>query len=250
MFDLTGKLALVTGSSRGIGKDIAIKLAQAGADVIVHCKSNEGPALDTIKKIESLGRKAYLMKCDVSKPEEIGEMFAKIRSDFSSLDILVNNAAVLSRYPFLELPLEEWNRIMDTNVGGYFLCSQYAAKIMAEKKQGRIINISSISQYYVGIGRSHYCASKGAIGMLTKCAAAELAPYGITVNAVLPGSIHTDFSNDVLSDPDFYKECVKGIPVGRIGKPQDISGAVVMLASEEASYITGAFLTIDGGKTL
>ncbi|MBP5661788.1 MAG: 3-oxoacyl-ACP reductase FabG [Clostridia bacterium] len=250
MFDLTGKLALVTGSSRGIGKAIAIALAQAGADVIVHCNRGRQAAEDTAEQIRKIGKQAWIEQCDVSSPEEIRAMFDRIQKAFGKLDILVNNAAVLSRCPFLELPLEEWNRIMNTNAGGYFLCSQLAGKMMAKVKSGRIINISSISQYEVGIGRSHYCASKGAIGMLTKCAAAELAPLGITVNAVLPGSIHTDFNSDVLSDPEFYKQCVAGIPAGRIGKAEDIAGAVVMLAADESGYISGACITIDGGKTL
>lgn len=250
MFELKGKLALVTGSSRGIGKAIAIALAKAGADVIVHCRSNKEAAMDTIAKIEALGQKGYFTQGDTSDPEAIRAIFDYIEKEFGKLDILVNNAAVLSRYPFLELPLEEWNRIMNTNAGGYFLCTQSAAKIMAKQGSGRIINISSISQYEAAAGRSHYCASKGAIHMLTTCAALELAPMGITVNAVLPGSIHTDFNNDVLSDKAFYQRCVDGIPANRLGRPEDIAGAVVMLASDEASYISGASITIDGGKTL
>lgn len=250
MFNLSGKLALVTGSSRGIGKAIALKLAQAGANIIVHCRSNEIQALDTADKIKKLGVDAYVVSCDMINTQQINQMFDEIKRKYGKLDILVNNAAILSRFPFLELTVEEWDKLMETNSRGYFLSSQRAGKMMVEAKSGRIINISSISQYEAAVGRIHYCASKAAIGMLTKCAALELAPYNITVNAVLPGSIHTDFNDDVLSDKEFYKKCVDGIPAGRIGTPDDIAGAIVMLASDEASYINGAFITIDGGKTI
>lgn len=250
MFDLSGKLAVVTGASRGIGKAIALKLAEAGADVIIHARSKNDKLKDTAAKIEAMGRKAYMYCCDTSDTAQINAMFAEIKKDFGYIDIMVNNAAVLSRVPFLELDIDEWDRIMETNVRGYFLCSQNAAKLMMEKKQGRIINVSSISQYEAAPGRIHYCSSKAAIGMLTKGIALELAPYGITANEVLPGSIHTDFNDDVLSNPEYYQNCIDGIPMGRIGKPDDIAGAVVMLAADESSYITGAEIVIDGGKTV
>lgn len=250
MFDLTGKLALVTGSSRGIGKAIAAKLCEAGADIIVHGRSESAKLLETAKELEKYGRKVFIEYADTSKPEQISQMFQRIKEQHGRLDILVNNAAVLSRKPFLELPYEEWDRLMETNARGYFLCSQFAAKLMVEKQYGRIINISSISQFETAPGRVHYCASKAAIGMLTKGLALELAEYGITANEVLPGSIHTDFNDDVLSDAQYYAKCIEGIPMRRIGKPEDIAGAVVMLASEEASYISGAEIVVDGAKTV
>jgi len=250
MFDLNGKLALVTGSSRGIGKAIAIKLAMAGCDVIVHGRSNSDALKETALEIEKLGRKAYTVFCDTSDVSQIENMFKQIKDKFGYIDIMVNNAAILYRTPFMEISVDEWDKIMETNARGYFLCSQNAAKLMMDKKWGRIINISSISQLETAPNRVHYCVSKAAIGMLTKGLALELAPYGITANTVLPGSIHTDFNDDVLSDPDYYKNCVDGIPLGRIGKADDIAGAVVMLASDEASYTTGAEIVIDGGKTV
>ena len=246
MFDLKGKTALVTGSSRGIGKQIALALAKSGADVIIHGRKMSDALKETADEIQKYGVKVSIICGDVSKTEEIEKIYENIHK----LDILVNNAAVLSRYSFLELPLSEWDRIMETNARGYFYSTQLAARIMAKQEYGRIINISSISQYEAAKGRCHYCASKGAIAMLTKNSALELAEYGITVNAILPGSIHTDFNSDVLSDEAFYKECVRGIPMGRIGKPEDIGGAAVFLASDEAAYVTGTFITIDGGKTL
>lgn len=250
MFDLNGKIALVTGSSRGIGKAIAQKLSQAGATVIVHGKTDDQTLNDTVRYIKTFGGKVYKEYADMSKPHEIEQMYFRIKEKIGKLDILVNNAAILSRKSFLDLHWEEWDRIMQTNARGYFLSSQLGAKLMIPNKWGRIINISSISQYDAAPGRIHYCASKAAIGMLTKGLALELSEYGITANSVLPGSIHTDFNNDVLSDEKFYKNCVAGIPLGRIGKAEDIAGAVVMLASEEASYISGAEIVIDGAKTV
>ena len=249
MFDLKNKVALVTGSSRGIGKAIAVKLAETGADVIIHGRTISESLKVTAKEIEKFGVKVYMVSADTSKPAEISKMFVDIQNQAGRLDISVNNAATLSRCPFLELTVDDWDYLMETNARGYFLCGQNAAKMM-KQNGGRIINISSISQFEAAAGRTHYCASKGAIGMLTKGMALELAQYGITVNAILPGSIHTDFNNDVLSDREFYKKCVDEIPLGRIGKPNDLAGAVIMLASDEASYITGAEIVIDGGKTI
>ena len=250
MFDLSGKLAFVTGSSRGIGKAIAIKLAEAGADLIVHARSNVECLKDTAEKIEKLGRKAYMVLCDTSDVSQIEKMFAEIKEKFGHIDIMVNNAAILRRTPFMEITADEWDKIMETNARGYFLCSQNAAKLMIGQKKGRIINVSSISQSEAAVNRTHYCVSKAALGMLTKGLALELAPYNITANEILPGSIHTDFNDDVLSDEKYYNDCKNGIPLGRIGKPDDIAGAAVMLASDYASDITGAESVSDGGKTV
>lgn len=250
MFELNGKLALVTGSSRGIGKAIAVDLARAGADVILHCRKNMDKCEAVAESIRALGRNCDIVTADTAVPEEIEKMFRYIQEKYGYLDILVNNAATLTRKPFLELTLEEWNQQMETNARGYFLCMQHGARLMLPRGAGRIINISSISQYQGAVNRTHYCASKGAIGMLSKSSALELASHNITVNEVLPGSIHTDFNEDVLSDKTFYEQCRQGIPLGRLGRAQDISGAVVFLASDEASYVTGAEILVDGGKML
>ena len=246
MFDLSEKIALVTGGSRGIGRAICIDLARAGAYVIVNCRANLDAAKEVVDIIEKNGGKAEYFQADVADINAVDKMFQTIANRHGRLDILVNNAGILSRFPFLELPVEEWDRVMKTNVRGYFLCSQRAGRMMARQKYGRIINVSSVSQVIAGPGRVHYCASKGAIGMLTKGMALELAPLGITVNAIGPGSIHTDFTEDVLSDPVFYQSCCDKIPAGRLGKADDISGAAVYLASDEASFVNGALLIIDG----
>lgn len=248
MFDLHGKIALVTGSTRGIGNAIAQKLAIGGAEVIIHSRTNGNGLSNAVEHLRAAGAKVHAEYADVSDPEQIIKMYERIAEKFGRLDIVVNNAAILSRVPFLELSYEEWDRVIQTNARSYFISSQCAAKLMIPQKWGRIINISSISQYEAAPGRIHYCASKAAIGMLTKGLALELAPYGITANEVLPGSIHTDFNDDVLKNKEYYDNCVSGIPLGRIGKPDDIAGAVVMLASEEASYISGAEIVIDGAK--
>lgn len=248
MFDLSGKRALVTGSSRGIGKSIAIALAKAGADVLVHGRSNTAKAEAVAEEIRALGGDSRVYAADMAKKQEIEAMFAQIEADYGHIDILVNNAAILSRVPLLEMEYEEWERIVMTNSGGYFLCTKLAAKMM--KAGGRIVNISSVSEYQAAPGRVHYCASKGAIKMLTRGAALEFAPLGITVNAVLPGSIHTDFNNDVLSDPTYYQNALNGIPAGRLGKADDIGGAVVFLASKEASFVSGAEIVVDGAMTV
>lgn len=250
MFELNGKLALVTGSSRGIGKAIAVDLSRAGADVILHCRKNVDKCEAVAESIRALGRNCDIVTADTAVPEEIEKMFRYIQEKYGYLDILVNNAATLTRKPFLELTLEEWDQQMETNARGYFLCMQHGARLMLPRGAGRIINISSISQYQGAVNRTHYCASKGAIGMLSKSSALELASHNITVNEVLPGSIHTDFNEDVLSDKTFYEQCRQGIPLGRLGRAQDISGAVVFLASDEASYVTGAEILVDGGKML
>lgn len=250
MFSLNGKLALVTGSSRGVGRAIAVALAQAGADIILHCR-RDVQRCDALKaEITSYGVRCDAVCADMGNPDEIKAMFQYIDDKYGKLDILVNNAAVLTRKPFLELTSEDWDYLLQTNSRGYFLSTQHGAKLMKKTGAGRIINISSISQFEAAVNRTHYCASKGAIAMLSKSSALELAPHKITVNSILPGSIHTDFNNDVLSNADFYRKCEEGIPLARLGRPEDIAGAAVFLSSEEASYITGAEIVIDGGKTL
>ncbi len=250
MFDLKGKVALVTGSSRGIGKSIALKLAQAGADVVVNYLTSSAAAVEVKEEIEAMGRKSLAIQADASKKEDVDRLFETTTKTFDRLDICVNNAGIVTRHPFLEMTEEQWDRVINCNLRGYFLCGQAAARYMAAHGGGRIINVSSISQFQPAMGRVHYCASKGGIHMLTKGMALELAQHNITVNAIGPGATATDFTSDVLSDPKFLRSTLDKIPLNRVGQPTDMGGAVVLLASDEGAYITGQTIFIDGGYLL
>jgi NAD(P)-dependent dehydrogenase (short-subunit alcohol dehydrogenase family) len=250
MWDLNNTNCLVTGSSRGIGRAIAVDLAACGASVAINYVSNQKAADEVVNEITDRGGKAFAVKADTSDKKQVCDLFEKVADKFEKLDVLVNNAGVLSRYDFVDIPEAEWDRLMNVNLKGYFLCGQQAARIMIRQGQGRIINISSISQVIPGRQRVHYCASKGGIQMLTKGMALELADHNITVNAVAPGSIHTDFTEDVLSDPAFYQSLTEKIPLSKIGRPEDISGAVLLLASKRGSYMTGQTIYVDGGYLL
>jgi NAD(P)-dependent dehydrogenase (short-subunit alcohol dehydrogenase family) len=250
MFELTGKVGLVTGGSRGIGRAICIDLARMGATVVINYRQDEAAASSVEQAIKDNGGSAEVIRADTSDKTMVEAMFEALRRTYGRLDILVNNAGTLSRHGFQDLPEEEWDRVMATNAKGYFLCGQQAARIMIQQGSGRIINISSISQIVPGLKRTHYCASKGAVAMLTKNMALELAPYNITVNSVAPGTIRTDFTEDVLSDKDFHDALRRKIPLARIGQPEDVCGAVILLASTMGSYITGQTIYVDGGYIL
>jgi len=250
MFNLSGKAAVVTGARRGIGKGIALALATAGADVLISdvdladCEA----AAEEIR--EKTGRKVIPCKCDVTKKEEVEAMVAKAVSEFGKLDILVNNAGIAQFKPFLELTEEDWDRTIDINLKGQFLCAQAAAKEMIKNKWGRIINIASIASGQVGVGFAsiaHYCASKGGVTAMTEALALELAPLGIRVNAIGPGVIETPMTKDLLGDETTKKGLLARTVVGRFGKPADIAAIAVYLASEEADFTTGATFFVDGG---
>ena len=250
MFDLTGKFALVTGSSRGIGRGIALALASQGSNVAVNCTSNVDKAQSVVDEIKKMGIDSFLIQSDVSKRDQVVNMFNQIRQKWGRLDILVNNAGIIDYASFEKLTEERWDRVLSVNLKGQFLCSQEAVKLMEENKWGRIVNIASISSGGVGIGFkniSHYTASKGGVIALTENMAIELASKGINVNAVAPGAIESDMSSDALKDENIKQDMLTQIPKGRIGKPEDIGAAVAFLASEEADYITGVTLYVDGG---
>ena len=250
MFDLTGKFALVTGSSRGIGRGIALALASQGSNVAVNCTSNVDKAQSVVDEIKKMGIDSFLIQADVSKRDQVVNMFNQIRQKWGRLDILVNNAGIIDYASFEKLTEERWDRVLSVNLKGQFLCSQEAVKLMEENKWGRIVNIASISSGGVGIGFkniSHYTASKGGVIALTENMAIELASKGINVNAVAPGAIESDMSSDALKDENIKQDMLTQIPKGRIGKSEDIGAAVAFLASEEADYITGVTLYVDGG---
>ena len=248
MFELKDKVALVTGARQGMGKAHALALASQGAKVIV-TDIDESECQKVVNEIESQGGEAIALKLDVSSAEEVGRVFDSAVEHFGRLDILVNNAGVFIPKAFLEITEDEWNKVIDINLKGQFLCAQRAAKEMAKNKWGRIINIASIASGQVGIGMewgSHYTASKGGVIGLTETLAIELAPLGINVNAVAPGAIDTPMLRAGAEEEEL-KKWVEKIPLKRIGKPEEVSAMVVFLASEEASYITGATFYVDGG---
>ncbi len=250
MFSLKNKVALVTGARRGIGKGIALSLAKAGAKVIV-TDIDEKECEAVVKEIEKLGSQGLAKKVDVTNKKEIETAVKKTIDKFGKLDILVNNAGICWPIkPLTELTEEEWDKIMDINLKGYFLCAQAAIKEMAKQKWGRIINIASIASGGLGIGSpniSHYVATKGGAIGLTESWAVEFASMGINVNAICPGFIETKMVDPFLADPQAKQAFLARIPKKRFGKPEDIAAAVVYLASEEADYITGAILVVDGG---
>jgi NAD(P)-dependent dehydrogenase (short-subunit alcohol dehydrogenase family) len=251
MFNLSGKVALVTGASRGIGRGIALALAQAGADVAVNFVSSEQEAEKVAAEVKNLGRRAILVRADVSKKQEVDFMVAEVIRQLGKIDILVNNAGILSFKPFLEMDEETWDRLMAVNLKGQFLVAQAAARQMvAQKTGGKIINIASIASGQVGVGFpniAHYCASKGGVVAMTETMALELGPHKINVNAIAPGAIETDMTKNMLLDEKTRQGLLMRIPKGRIGKPEDIGAMAVFLASDESDYCTGATFYVDGG---
>jgi len=244
MFDLTGKVALVTGASSGMGRATAIALANQGAKVVVAARRIEKlEAL--VAEIRSRGKEATAVQMDVTNKSDIEKAVATAASTYGSLDILVNDAGALDYSPFLEMTEEKWDMIIDTNLKGYFLVAQAAAKEMVKNKWGRIINIASVASGGVGIGMAnlvHYTASKGGVVGLTEAMAAELGQYGILVNAIGPGGIDTEMTKGADASSFANRLSIK-----RLGKPEEIAAAVVYFASDEASYTTGATLYVDGG---
>ena len=242
--DFTGKKALVTGSGGGIGKSIALLLADMGADIVVNDVSIEN-AQKTAKEIISKGQKALVSNANVVKDVEVKKMFESISSDFDRLDILVNNAGITNDSLLMDMGEDQWDQVMDVNLKGVFLCCRYAAKMMSEQQYGKIINISSASGQIGNIGQVNYAASKGGVISITKTLAKELARYKINVNAVAPGFIRTPMTQTVPEKVEKY--LIGQIPLRRAGEPEEIANAVAFLASDISSYITGQILSINGG---
>jgi 3-oxoacyl-[acyl-carrier protein] reductase len=248
MFDLTGKKALVTGGSRGIGRGIALALAKQGADVAVNYHSNAVEAEKVVSEIKALGRDSFAVQADVANSGSVSKMFEEVKAKWGKLDILVNNAGIVQFAAFEDLTEDQWDAVLDTNLKGQFLCAQQAVKLMSQG--GRIINIASIASGGVGVGFSrisHYTASKGGVVALTENMAIDLAAKGINVNAIAPGVIETDMTKGMLADEKVKAGLLARVPKGRVGKPEDIGAAAAFLASEEADYITGTVLYVDGG---
>lgn len=245
---LTGKTALVTGGSRGIGRAIALALASEGANVIINYTSNEESAAKVVEEIENLNVKALAVKANVSNVEEINEMVDKIEETFGGVDILVNNAGVTRDNLFIRMKEEDWDQVMDINLKGVFLCSKAVVRKMIKQKYGRIINLSSVVGVVGNPGQANYCASKAGVIGFTKSLAKEIAGKNITVNAIAPGFIETDMTK-VL--PENVKESMlEVIPMKKYGKPEDIANLVVFLSSQDANYITGQVINVDGGMAM
>ena len=249
MFNLQGKVALVTGARRGMGKAHALALAAQGATVVI-TDVNQSECEFVADEVRTKGGETTCHKLDVSNKADVDRVFDEVIAKYGRLDILVNNAGIYQPKPFLEMTEEEWDRTIDINLKGEFLCAQRAAKEMAKNKWGRIINIASIASGGVGVGiagGAHYTASKGGIIGMSETLAIELAPFGITVNVIGPGAIDTPMVGAASLPKEVMDAMLAGVPMKRMGRPEEVSAAVVFLASDEASYVTGATLYVDGG---
>jgi len=246
MFDLKGKVALVTGAGRGIGKEIALTLARSGADVVVTDVADT--VFETQKEIEAQNVQSLAIKCDVGKRQDVEDAKIQTLQKFPKLDILVNNAGIYPQKPFLEMTEEDWHKVVHVNLYGVFHFTKAFLPGMVERKYGKIINLSSISGPVVAFPNLvHYSASKGAISGFTKALGLEMAHYKINVNAVAPGPIDV---GAMQVDEATLSMVVRGIPLGRMGKPSDIANLVAFLASDESSFITGQTIVSDGGYSL
>lgn len=249
---LEGRRAIVTGANSGIGRAIAIRLAQEGASVCVNYVTHPEAADEVVNEIASAGGKAIKALADVSNADQVNAMVAQTVEAFGGVDILVNNAGFENQHFITEMPPDAWRKVLDVDLTGAFLCLQAAAREMLKSNAGgSIINITSVHQKIPWGGFAHYCAAKAGLDMLTKTAALELADKKIRVNAVAPGAIKTPINQNVWGDPQLYADLLRKVgPFGRMGETDEIASVVAFLCSDEASYVTGATLFVDGGMTL
>ena len=245
---LKGKTAVVTGASRGIGRAIAIKLAKLGANIVVNYRNSVEAVQEVVKEIEALGVKALAVQCDISNFSDVESMMKQSMAEFGSIDILVNNAGITKDGLLMRMKEEEFDSVIDINLKGAFNCTRHVSAIMLKQRSGRIINISSVSGLTGNAGQVNYSSAKAGIVGMTKAVAKELASRGVTCNAVAPGYIQTDMTEG-LSDK--VKETImNNIPLKRLGSAEDVANTVAFLASEEASYITGQVISVDGGMVM
>jgi 3-oxoacyl-[acyl-carrier protein] reductase len=243
---LAGKVAIVTGASRGIGRAIALQLAGAGGKVVVNYASSSTAAEELVAQISQSGGEAMAIKADVSQPEEIDALFVQTMAAWGRVDVLVNNAGITRDTLLLRMKLEDWQSVIDLNLTGVFLCTRAASKIMLKQKSGRIINIASVAGQMGNPGQANYSAAKAGVIGFTKTVAKELASRQITVNAVAPGFIATDMTSDLKAEG-----ILQFIPLGRYGEPDEIAGMVRFLAADPAAaYITGQTFNVDGGMVM
>lgn len=243
--ELKGKNALVTGGSRGIGRAIALELAKEGANIVINYTNNDKAAEKTVAEIEDLGVKAIAIKANVSNEEDVFNMVKQVKEEFGIIDILVNNAGITRDNLLIRMKVEDWEKVLDINLKGVFVCSKAVARDMMKQNYGKIINISSVVGITGNAGQTNYSASKAGIIGFTKSLARELASKNINVNAIAPGFIETDMTTE-LSEK-VKESMLSSIPLKRYGQPEDIANLVSFLCTEKASYITGQVIQVDGG---
>ena len=244
---LEGEVAVVTGGKRGMGRDIALAMAAAGADVAVCGRVVEGELEAVADEITKLGRRSLALRVDISRKKEVENLVDKVMDEFGAIDILVNNAGVQVKAPILDTSEEVWDNIINTNLKGCFLCSQAAGRKMIERKKGTIINLSSDLAFKAFPELGAYCISKTGIVMLTRALARELGGHGIRVNSIAPGLIRTEMSRANWGNPEALAHVESAIPLGRIGETDDIVGVALFLASDASRYITGDTILLNGG---
>jgi glucose 1-dehydrogenase len=248
---LAGRRALVTGATSGIGRAVALELAAHGADVAVNHHHHPEEAEPVVAAIRSDGGNAIPVAMDVSREEDVARAFAEVREALGVVDLLVNNAGVQAPHPLVDLPLDEWERVIGVNLTGTFLCSREAARhLLAEGRSGVIVAVTSVHDRMPWELYSHYAASKAGQRLFLESIAKELAPHGVRAVAVAPGAIATPINEDVMGDPEARSEVEDQIPMGRVGRTHEVARAIAWLASDAASYVTGATLLVDGGLTL
>ncbi len=247
--DLKGKVAIITGARRGMGKAHALKLAAAGARVVVSDVSLPD-CQEVAREIRKNKGEAMAVKCDVTRKKEVDNMVRRTVERWGKIDILVNNAGIALGAPILEVTEADWDRVLDINLKGSFLCAQAVAREMVKQKSGSIINVASAGMGQIGLGFAnsvHYCASKGGVVAMTQAFAGGLAPYNIRVNAIAPGLIETQLGAGWQRDPEGRKRSLSRVPLARVGQPEEVANLVLFLASDENSYMTGSTVVIDGG---
>ena len=255
---LEGQKALVTGSASGIGRAVAIAIGKAGADVVVNYRGGVDQANEVSAEIRKCGSRAYAHQADVSREEQVKEMFRKMFEEFGTIDILINNAGLQQDAPFDEMTIDQWNTVINVNLTGQFLCAREAVREFKRRgvvkavscAAGKIICMSSVHEIIPWAGHVNYAASKGGVMLMMKSIAQEVAPYRIRVNSIAPGAIRTPINTDAWQTPEAYESLMTLVPYKRIGEPEDIARAAVWLASDYADYVNGISLIVDGGMTL